>query len=133
VEDQNTISQLQEQIRNLKKDLQDAENVLASETTAQDRSVERPGNTLNRSKVEKNKYPESEGFYKIILESISDIAYTVAPEGTITYVSPQIKQNGYSPEEMISKNFIEFVKTDQRQEVIRNFESGKTSDASFPT
>ncbi len=133
MEDQNTISQLQEQIRNLKKDLQDAENVLASETTAQDRSVERPGNTLNRSKVEKNKYPESKGFYKIILESISDIAYTVAPEGTITYVSPQIKQNGYSPEEMISKNFIEFVKTDQRQEVIRKFESGIASGDSLPT
>jgi len=130
---QKTNHQLKGQIKDMKKDLQEAENVLASETTARDRSAERPGNALNRSKVEKNKYPESEGFYKIILESISDIAYTVAPEGTITYVSPQIKQNGYSPEEMISKNFIEFVKTDQRQEVIRKFESGKASGDSLPT
>jgi len=130
---QKTNPQLEGQINGLKKDLQDADNVLASEKTARGRSVERPGNTLNKSKVEKNKYPEREDYYQIILESISDVAYTVAPDGTIIYVSPQIKQNGYSLEEIISKNFMEFVKTDQRQEVIRKFESGMASGESFPT
>ena len=40
---------------------------------------------------------------------------------------------GYEPEELISKNFIEFITPEQRQEVIHKFRTGTASGESFPT
>jgi len=48
-------------------------------------------------------------------------------------VGPQIKRFGYEPEDLISRNYIEFVVPEQRAHVARSFESGTEEGSSLPT
>ena len=76
---------------------------------------------------------ESEERYRLLVENSHDIAYSVTPDGIITFVSPQMVRLGYAPEEVISKHFSEFVALDFRQVVLDNFKKGIASGESFPT
>ncbi len=75
----------------------------------------------------------SEEKYQNLVENSYDIAYSVTPDGIMTFIGPQIDRFGYEPEDLISKNFIEFVVPEQRQEVVNSFEKGTRDGTSFPT
>ena len=56
---------------------------------------------------------ESEAHYKQLVENISDVIFTLDPQGTITYISPVISRlYGYSPDEVIGTYFGRFVHPD---------------------
>ena len=60
--------------------------------------------------------------YRELVESISDIIFEIDREGKITYISPVVhKVLEFEPEEMIGKNFIEFVYPEDRNLLIRKF------------
>jgi len=51
----------------------------------------------------------SEEKYRTLVEDISDIIYSLDPEGIFTYISPVVRQLGYTPEEVIGKPATDFV------------------------
>lgn len=56
---------------------------------------------------------ESEEKYRRLVEVTRNIIYSLAVDGTILYVSPQCtEQLGYDPQEMVGKNFTEFIHPD---------------------
>jgi PAS domain S-box-containing protein len=75
----------------------------------------------------------SEEKYKILVENSYDIVYSVTPDGTINFIGPQISRFGHTPEDVISKHYLEFVVPEQRQEVMHSFEKGTGNGTSFPT
>jgi PAS domain S-box-containing protein len=58
---------------------------------------------------------ESEEKYRSLVESVSDVIYAIDGGGTITYVSPVVKNAfGFEPDELIGRSFLELVyKEDQ--------------------
>lgn len=76
---------------------------------------------------------ESDEHFRLFVEQSHDVVYSVAPDGIINYLSPYFASFGYSTEEVISRNFIEFVAPEQRQHVIESFETGTRDGTSFPT
>ncbi len=133
MENQSTNSQLVKQIEELKKSLQQAEARIASETADRERAEQNLQDALAAAEDAKQAYLESEEHYKLLLENTQDIVYAVTPEGIMTHLGPQVRLFGYEPEEMISKNFVDFVAPAQRQEVIDKFEIGTAAGGSFPT
>jgi len=75
----------------------------------------------------------SEKKYRHLVQNSYDIVYSVTPDGIITFISPQMARFGYEPEDLISKNYIEFVAPEQRQGVVNSFEKGTRDGTSFPT
>ncbi len=63
---------------------------------------------LNREIGERKK---TEKKYQTLVENLTEIVYTLDTQGNFTYVSPSIKElSGYAPEEVVGRNFIEFVR-----------------------
>ena len=62
--------------------------------------------------------------YPIFLKNIHDSICSETPEGIITYAGPQMSRFGYSPEELLSRNFIEFIAPEQCREVIQIWKGG---------
>jgi len=71
--------------------------------------------------------------YQTIVENIFDIIYTVTSEGIITFISPNISLWGYSPEEIIGHNLLEFIHPDDVEHVTQDFQRTMTTGAEFPT
>ena len=71
--------------------------------------------------------------YKAITENTNDVAYTVDAEGKITYVSPQIERYGYTPAEIISHSFIDFILPEDREPALADFQITAQTGAEFPT
>jgi PAS domain S-box-containing protein len=65
----------------------------------------------------------SEAKYRALAENTKDILYQLNPRGEIIYISPQIAQYGYNPEEMIDHFFWEYVHQEDR-EWIKNWYTG---------
>ena len=63
----------------------------------------------------------------------SDIVYSVTPDGIITFVSPQVERFGYGTDDLLSKNYIDFVAPDQREHVKDSFEEGTRDGTNLPT
>jgi PAS domain S-box-containing protein len=87
---------------------------------------------LKARKVIDQTLRESELMYRTLVENSCDVVYSITPDGIITFVSPQMRHFGYSPEEVISKRFLEFVVPEMRQMVLHEFERGTTKGESFP-
>lgn len=70
----------------------------------------------------KTRIQQNEKRYRSLFESISDIIYTVTPEGIVTAINPAITQvTGWLPEDMIGKPFIEFIHQDDLGAAMNNF------------
>ncbi|MHC4623329.1 MAG: PAS domain S-box protein [Planctomycetota bacterium] len=63
---------------------------------------------------------ESEEKYRIVVENTRDFTYSMTPEGTITFISPQVRGLGYSVDEVIGRNIREFVHPDDKDHVMAN-------------
>lgn len=76
---------------------------------------------------------KSSEYYRLLVERSRDVPYTVKPDGIINFIGPQIKHLGCSPEEVISKHYLDFVAPEQRQHVKQSFEQGTRNRTSLPT
>jgi PAS domain S-box-containing protein len=71
------------------------------------------------------KLQESEKKHRTLVETISDIVYTVDLEGRFTYISPMIEViTGYKDKELLGQNFIEIVSPSYSETVTQRFENG---------
>jgi PAS domain S-box-containing protein len=84
-------------------------------------------------KLAEEKAKVSEEKYQTLVKNSYDIAYSIKPNGIIEFVGPQINHFGYTAEEVISKNFLDFVAPDHKQNVITNFDKGTRDGTSIPT
>lgn len=79
---------------------------------------------LTKTRAVENKLDEFERNYKDLIENINEVVYSVDVQGNLTFVSPAIINSMiYSPDELVGKNFFEFVHPDDSQKVAKNFES----------
>jgi len=91
------------------------------------------GFDITRQKEMEKELEASEKRYRYLVQNSYDIVYSVTPDGIVTFVGPQIERFGYEPEDLISKNYIEFVAPEQRQVVLNSFEKGSRAGTSLPT
>jgi PAS domain S-box-containing protein/putative nucleotidyltransferase with HDIG domain len=64
----------------------------------------------------------SEERFRHIVENINDVIFSLDTEGAFTYVSPVIERLcGFSPEEVIGKNFTEFIHPEDVSGVMKSF------------
>ncbi|MBL7211032.1 MAG: PAS domain S-box protein [Desulfobacteraceae bacterium] len=64
---------------------------------------------------------KSQQRYKDIVEKVNDIIYTLDVEGKITSSNTAVKAFGYHPEEIIGKNFVEFISSEVLEETLKDF------------
>jgi PAS domain S-box-containing protein len=89
---------------------------------------------VDELKRSKDALQKSEQRYKDIVEKVNDIIYTVDAEGNLTSSNPAVKSLGYRPEEIIGRNFIEFISEEALEETIKNFQTAlKTGESSSET
>lgn len=63
----------------------------------------------------------SELKYRQLVENISDIIFSVSPEGFIEYISPQIQKYNYAPDDLIGKLFTTLIYEEDRLEIANTF------------
>ncbi|MBN2616384.1 MAG: PAS domain S-box protein, partial [Bacteroidales bacterium] len=69
---------------------------------------------------------ETEERYRTIVETINDVIFEIDAMGNILYISPSVtKISGYIPEELIGKNFINYVLEEDKKHVYQIFGEGK--------
>ena len=120
----NKLSELQEQLEEVNCQLLQMQGDLAQEIAAREKAEARLQQAMEQVEAAEQASIEREQYYKMLLESTHDVIHSVTPEGIITYLGPQMVLFGYQPEELISKNFIDFVAPEQRQEVVQKFKTG---------
>jgi PAS domain S-box-containing protein len=65
---------------------------------------------------------ESERKYRVLVENINDVLYTLDAAGMFTYVSPVIERlSGRKPDELLGRNFADFVHPDDLPLLIDKF------------
>ncbi len=75
---------------------------------------------------------ESGEDYRLLVEEINDIIFSLDEHGVYSYISPRIKEHvDFAPEDFIEKSFIEFVFPADRDYARRQFTSLKKGVASF--
>ncbi|MBV5312351.1 MAG: PAS domain S-box protein [Prolixibacteraceae bacterium] len=70
------------------------------------------------------KLRKSEETYRHLVETIGEVIYEIASDGTVKYVSPAIhKITGYTPEELNGTNFFRIVYADDMPELLKRMSS----------
>lgn len=54
----------------------------------------------------------SEARYKTIIDNLKDVIFTIDVNGFVTYVTTSVGQYGYSPQDILGRNMLEFVHPD---------------------
>jgi PAS domain S-box-containing protein len=65
---------------------------------------------------------ESEEKYRFLAEATDDVIYMIDIQGKVTHISPRITRYGYTPEEIISRNFTEFIAKEDVPNVLADFQ-----------
>ena len=76
---------------------------------------------------------ESEQKYRALAENTNDIIYSVDPNGVLTYVSPQVERYGFTPSEVVSRSFLDFVVPEDRERVRDDFQRSIATGEEFLT
>jgi PAS domain S-box-containing protein len=97
--------------------------VRVEERTAELKTMNR---TLKQEIVERKRAEEalreSEEKYRSLVETISDVIFQINSQGVVTYISPVVRDAfGYEAEEVIGKNFVEFVHPEERELLLKRF------------
>jgi PAS domain S-box-containing protein len=88
---------------------------------------------IEKRKEVEDSLRQSEEKYRTIVENIYDFIYSAKPDGTITFITPNISAWGYSPEEIIGHRLLEFIHPDDLEHVARDFQKTVTTGEGFPT
>jgi PAS domain S-box-containing protein len=63
----------------------------------------------------------SEERYRELVNSMKDIVFSLANDGTIKFIGPQVQRYGYAPEELISQPFANLIVPDDRPLLMARF------------
>jgi PAS domain S-box-containing protein len=63
---------------------------------------------------------QSEEKYRLVIENTQDLTYSISPDGTIAFISPQVATLGYSIQEVVGHNISQFIHPDDVQHVMAN-------------
>jgi PAS domain S-box-containing protein len=75
------------------------------------------------------KLKASENKYRMLVENVSDVLFTLKPDGTISYISPTVKNlTGYETEDYIGNHFSAFIHKADLETVAYDFEQIKTGN-----
>ncbi|MBT5470412.1 MAG: response regulator [Nitrospina sp.] len=62
---------------------------------------------------------KQEKLYRTILEKVPELIFQLDPEKKIIYANPAFIRLGYEPEELLGKPFIDLIKSDNKNEIIK--------------
>ncbi|MFC1651094.1 PAS domain S-box protein [Candidatus Latescibacterota bacterium] len=88
---------------------------------------------ITESKKAEEALRESEDKYRVLTENTKDIVVSFNTDGIIQYISPQIANYGYKPEEIESKSFLNFIFPEDVENVLRDFRKTYATGEEFPT
>lgn len=99
---------LQATIRDITEEecLRDTQEATQQQLLATEEELRARYNELKRIE---NELRTSETKYRMLTENTHDIIYSINPQGTITYVGPQVARYGFIPEDFISRNIKEII------------------------
>jgi PAS domain S-box-containing protein len=81
---------------------------------------------LERDNAERRRIAEelrrSEERYRSLIEEMNDVVFTLAPDGTITYISPALERmTGHTPEDLTNHSFADFIHPDDLRDLQASF------------
>ncbi len=76
---------------------------------------------------------ESEARYRQLVDNVTDIPYTLSPEGVITYVGPQVEQYGYRVQEIVGRGFTELLHPGDVEQVMYNLKRSLETGEELPS
>lgn len=88
---------------------------------------------IKKRKLVEESLRQSEEKYRSIVENIYDFIYSAKPDGTVTFITPNVSAWGYSPEEIVGHSLLEFLHPDDVEHVARDFQRTVTTGEEFPT
>ena len=87
---------------------------------------------VSQKKRVEEKLRKSEKTYKNLIESINDVIYEIAADGTIKYISPSIEKIiGYTAEELIGTNVFRIVYQEDRAGLLKRLEDNNEQRLRF--
>ncbi len=76
---------------------------------------------------------ESNEKFRVLLENINDIIYSVDVNGIITYISPGIEKYGMDHKKIIGTNILELIIPQDREQIINDFQRSMSTGEEFIT
>ena len=87
---------------------------------------------ISDRKNTERKLVKTEARFKEIVENLNDVIYEISNDGTINYVSPSIEKFlGYSPEELIGKNFFRYMHEEDKPMIMQRLAELEIRDYDF--
>lgn len=75
------------------------------------------------------KLKDSENKFRMLVENVSDVLFTLKPDGTISYMSPAVKNlSGFEADDYVGKHFSMFIYKDDLEGVAYDFEQLRTGN-----
>ncbi|MDI6767298.1 MAG: PAS domain S-box protein, partial [Bacteroidota bacterium] len=74
---------------------------------------------------------QSKEKYKTIVENTHDLIYTCTVDGTITFINPNVAQYGYSQEDIVGRNILEFIQPEDQARIEIEFEETMKTGAEY--
>lgn len=67
--------------------------------------------------------PQSDGWYRDLVEDLNDVVYAADQHGIITYISPVIEaMAGYNPSEIIGRSYTDFIHPEDLSRITTQFQ-----------
>jgi len=104
-------------------------NAAYEELTATEEELRENYNELQKQELALR---ASEEKYRLLTEVTNDIIYMIDTKGTVTHISPRISRYGYTPEEVISHNFTEFLAKDEAGRVVAGLNEALSTGKPVP-
>ena len=79
---------------------------------------------ITAKKFAENALRESEAKYRVIIENLYDVIYSLDLHGIVTYISPNVKRYGYELNDVLGNSMLNFVHPDDHSKVIESYNKG---------